>query len=1166
MRRPATAAALFLGAVAIAATGGPDTEGYTWLDSNESPGPGHAVLDIDGTDLGLVDEDTGLVELPFDFHWYGNTETSLVVSDNGTAFFQGDAGGPWAECPTTNQVWSGIAAYWDDLTTDTVSVATLGRYPNRMVVVDWEGMHPDGIPGEGHVQTWLMEGTREVAIVLDDVEFEDTGYDGGAGAIVGVQGISGVGLAVSCAGGLSSGTTFWVSPPYGRADNSDIDLTSAEVHLTGANDYDQFGESLATGDVNGDGHIDLLAGTSTQDTAWLVYGGPHISSATTDAMGLPVQGGSGTYLGQTVAVGDLSGDGFAEMVIGAPRADFAANEAGSVWIVSTLAAGGSSAIQDHAAARLDGPAASTKARAGTALAIPGDVDGDGYDDLLVGAPREDTRGADAGAAYLWYGSSNLGGVTDLSVAPRFQGEALNDRLGDAVAGGDIDGDGAAELFLGAPQNDTSAIDGGRAYVLPSGSWSGAHFVETASTLFISGSGPLDKLGSSLLVADLSGDGIGELLAAAPDNDLGGTGAGSLFVFEQAHLLSGAVADTDADVEIRGSGPYQKIGTSLDTVDLDQDGGLDLLIGSPGASSGTPSGGAVWVFKSLPAIALADVTMADHVLSGTLPGGAAGTAIAGWADRRGDGYGGVAVGVPFASAGGNTNNGAVSVWTYAPAWLDADGDGLLAQSTRGPDCDDDDATVFPGATEDTGLDSDGFADDGDCDGWVDGAFSVRNRQDWWEYDVTSHTNRSATEFFDFEAATLGASVENLYADDDLLLTTGGQVLATTDVYGSLPFSTLAAEVIPANRNKLTFEFAAGVDALAFRLFDSESPLSLSATDASGAELLPAPARIFHPGDDVPGGRFVGITFSPTVHSVSISGPTNDGYGVDDLLIAWAAESDKDADGVSESEGDCDDTSDAISPNATEVWYDGVDQDCDGGSDFDADGDGHDSNEFGGTDCDDADGSIYPGAIETDPLDGIDENCDGDAEWDDDGDGYNGAVWGGNDCDDANTAIHPGATEICYDGVDQDCSGTSDNDCDGDGVDDIGHGGWDCDDSDATIAPGARDHWYDGIDSDCGGDSDFDADRDGFDADWYGGTDCDDTDPLVAPGATDTWYDGVDSNCDSASDFDADGDGEESDAHGGDDCDDTNATILPGATEVPYDGIDQDCDGCPWGRRL
>ena len=57
----------------------------------------------------------------------------------------------------------------------------------------------------------------------------------------------------------------------------------------------------------------------------------------------------------------------------------------------------------------------------------------------------------------------------------------------------------------------------------------------------------------------------------------------------------------------------------------------------------------------------------------------------------------------------------------------------------------------------------------------------------------------------------------------------------DVYGSLPLSSLAVEVIPANRNKLTFEFAATVDALAFRLFDSESPLSLSATDASGAEV-------------------------------------------------------------------------------------------------------------------------------------------------------------------------------------------------------------------------------------------------------------------------------------------------------------------------------------------
>ena len=58
---------------------------------------------------------------------------------------------------------------------------------------------------------------------------------------------------------------------------------------------------------------------------------------------------------------------------------------------------------------------------------------------------------------------------------------------------------------------------------------------------------------------------------------------------------------------------------------------------------------------------------------------------------------------------------------------------------------------------------------------------------------------------------------------------------------------------SNRNKLTFELAAGVDAQAFRLFDSESPLSLSATDASGAEFLAAPPRISHPAHDVPAGR-------------------------------------------------------------------------------------------------------------------------------------------------------------------------------------------------------------------------------------------------------------------------------------------------------------------------
>jgi len=118
-------------------------------------------------------------------------------------------------------------------------------------------------------------------------------------------------------------------------------------------------------------------------------------------------------------------------------------------------------------------------------------------------------------------------------------------------------------------------------------------------------------------------------------------------------------------------------------------------------------------------------------------------------------------------------------------------------------------------------------------------------------------------------------------------------------------------------------------------------------------------------------------------------------------------------------DCDDTNDEINPGASDTWYDGVDSDCDGGSDYDYDGDGYDSESFGGDDCNDLRDDINPSASD-DWYDGVDSNCDDADDYDADEDGYQSDVYGGDDCDDADPDIHPGVTEDT-EGVDQDCDG-------------------------------------------------------------------------------------------------------------------------------------------------
>jgi MYXO-CTERM domain-containing protein len=284
------------------------------------------------------------------------------------------------------------------------------------------------------------------------------------------------------------------------------------------------------------------------------------------------------------------------------------------------------------------------------------------------------------------------------------------------------------------------------------------------------------------------------------------------------------------------------------------------------------------------------------------------------------------------------------------------------------------------------------------------------------------------------------------------------------------------------------------------------------------------------------------------------------------------------------GDCDDTDPNFAPDVVDDCYDGVDQNCDGADDYDCDGDGSVSPDINydgplpQDDCNDGDADIFAGAEDL-CYDGVDSDC-GDlsivtSDFDCDGDGHipPGTDYAGplpvDDCDDADDTIYAGAIDDCYDGIDADCGTViqdeDDYDCDGDGHVPTGqdYAGSlpvdDCDDEDASAFPGAEEVPYDDIDQDCTDGDLCDVDGDGSLAAECDGDDCDDTSDAFGPDAIDIPYDGIDQNCDGADLCDVDEDGFDSTECDGDDCDDDAFGVNPGAEDVPDDGVDQDCSG-------
>lgn len=421
---------------------------------------------------------------------------------------------------------------------------------------------------------------------------------------------------------VSAGTIHVLFGPLPARQSVDLAGASADVTIHGAAANDFLGQSVLVADVSGDGIGDIVAATTRAlgtrgDSAGAVHVlfGPFAPGEVRDLASSRadfVIRGDHPYegIGSSLAAGDVNGDGALDLAIGAEGGRDPADagfQRGRVHVVfGPLAAG---AILDLSATAADlvvhGGANSTKL--GTSLAIA-DVSGDGIGDVIAGAPEAAGAVNSAGRVEVIFGGAS--GTVDLAIRPAdisIRGAEFLDDFGRAVGAGDISGDGVADIIVGAPKADgvgNSRIDGGETHAFLGPLAAGVLSVAAAdSDVVIAPAFPGYEMGSSLAVADASGDGIADILLGAPR----GASNPPRPVCGEGHLVHGplaagttrSLAAQPADVIVHGPDSGDRLGDTATLGDVTGEGSADIVLGAPnamGTSADRDAAGEVHVIR------------------------------------------------------------------------------------------------------------------------------------------------------------------------------------------------------------------------------------------------------------------------------------------------------------------------------------------------------------------------------------------------------------------------------------------------------------------------------------------------------------------------------------------------------------------------------------------
>jgi hypothetical protein len=437
--------------------------------------------------------------------------------------------------------------------------------------------------------------------------------------------------------GYGEGESYVVFGKASWAGTPSLDLTTLDgtngFRVIGINANDASGRSVSSaGDVNGDGFADLIIGApghtgeNVIGQGYVVFGKaswagtPSLNAATLDgANGFRLIGVDAfEYTGFSVSsAGDVNGDGFADLIVGALGAESPGGEIdeGESYVVFGKASWAGTPSVDLAT--LDGTngfrliGINAFDYSGYSVSSAGDVNGDGFADLIVGARDAESAGGtnSEGESYVVFGKASWTGTPSLDLATldgsngfRLIGIDTYDQSGLSVSSaGDVNGDGLADLIVGGPRAESAggATSEGESYVVfGKASWAGTPSLDLATLdgsngFRLIGIDAGDESGFSVSSAgDVNGDGFDDMIVGALNAESagGGTSEGESYMVYGKGSWAGtpsldlAALDGTNGFRLIGIDAYDRCGQSVSSAgDVNGDGFADLIVGAAGES-------------------------------------------------------------------------------------------------------------------------------------------------------------------------------------------------------------------------------------------------------------------------------------------------------------------------------------------------------------------------------------------------------------------------------------------------------------------------------------------------------------------------------------------------------------------------------------------------------